>query len=395
MVDIFPSERVGEPKGQFAVVILAETDEDAQKGKAMIEKIVEDQAGQDRNSSSGAGAGNRDSTKRISVPIKHHRRLIGPKGSGISEIREHVGMQINVQFPRYEDNSSEIEIRGSAAAVEKCIKVITDMVTSWDSSAVVSVVTDHHLSAPVAERAGARTPDSFKASSDSGAPEGPPGWSGQRTSAKARNAPPPAASTVGETVEYFSAPAPSSTSTKQDDEWKVIGKKAAAKAPEPAAAPKPGQAVVEKGTVPGASADGTAKKKKNKGKKPADISAIVASSAAPEPSPTLEYSPVGQWAESSQDPIVVNGDGASEPSAAAPASSAPAPAPAAKAPVDEWQPVNTVKKFKAKKVEEEEKKKAAAPAVVPAVAGTAQRNAYAMLEDQAPSSGSSKKKSKK
>lgn len=426
MVDIFPAEKVKETKGHFAVVVLGENEEAVSKGKALIEKIVKDQA---QDAASSAGGSTRDEaafSKRISVPTRLHGRLIGPKGSGIAEIQAQVGLQVNVQFPRAGTSSTELEIKGSPAAVEKCIKVIRDLVANLDESVIVKVIDEGAAAAAAADRA--KTPDVTRPPSSQGrhspAPtsEGPPGWSG-RAAATTRRVPPPAPAVINE-PEFSSAPAPSAVQqpTKQDEEWKVIGKKATkaavAAAATTAAATKAAEAIpgtaASAAAQDGGSSSASGSKKKKKAKKTDDLASTEVPFGAASSSFSLApASPTGDWADdTSFEPVAINGAGqtTATPSAAA-SSSAPAPAPASApasapppapapapaAPVDEWKTVNTVQKFKQKKIAEaEEAKKPAAPAAPSGPAPTSQRNVYGVLEEPAgPSSSGGSKKSKK
>lgn len=376
MVDIFPAEKVGQAKGQFAVVILGADEDGIRKAQAAVEKIVKDQLQSNtQGGAGGAGSGKDDGTvlKRINVPLRHHRRLIGPKGANIEEIRNRVGGPINLQFPRAGITSNEVEVRASASAIDKCVKVISDMIREWGdetAAAQIAIVSDAPAVAPAGagpDREATRTPDSTKASSEAEpAPAGPPGWSGKSILKGARGMPPPAPSPV--LIPEPSYLPPSGPAPKQgDDEWKVIGKKAK---PSAVAAI---DVVAGSGAVPGASGEGKSKKKKNK------KTAAGAESTAPAASDSFTFapaSPVGNWADEVDVPSPV--------SAGANGVAATDPTPRS----DDWQTVNTVQRFKQKKLEETGT--GAAPAASAASGGA--RNAFGVLEEPAAPKTSSKKK---
>ncbi|KAI9034108.1 hypothetical protein DFJ74DRAFT_5815 [Hyaloraphidium curvatum] len=411
MVDIFPSEKVGEAKGQFAVVILGESDEDVAKAKAMVDKILRDQT---QDALSHAQRDESTVLKRLAVPVRHHRRLIGPKGSGILEIQTRVGMPVNVQFPRVGATTSDIEIRGSAEAVEACIRAITEIVTSWDEVGARSIAVVPDVEPERAPRAETPKPAEQEKEVKDGQREGPPGWSGR--AAKGKGGRPPSSATASPLPPEQSPvpPAPSPAPPKQDgeDEWKVIGGKrgkgGAAPTPEPPktvpgappaaaapapAAPAPSAPVVASAPDPSAPATEAPKPKKKKGVKKAApaagaeadgldefnkdaagsepaVQSVPSDASMPELPASLAAPPEHlDWAaeEIPMDKLDLNG----------------AP------PADEWQTVgNTVQRFKQKKLQEA----AAAPAAPAPSAAGSQRNVFGVLEEPAQQRSGKKKK---
>lgn len=406
MVDIFPAERIGETKGMFAVAILAESAESLEAAKNAVEKIKRDQSDVASSHSHLHSTSSSGIVKKVSVPVRYHRRLIGPKGSGIAEIQSKVGESVAIQFPRAGTTDTEVEIRGGKDAVEKAAKVISDLLANWgDEGAAHAVLASLH--GTVAEEASVRAPSPVSVVSSSvGEVSGPPGWSGRATG-KARAAPAPISAPVS-APSSVSPPSPLwEQAPKQEEEWKVIGKKAKASAVEETASEPAKKDDDSEPRVPGAGPSKKKKKSKKGGvateitttQPAATVSAIAASDsfASSQPTPVSAIAPHLNWADvpPSPDSPLMNGqsEAQAEPEPQFEPEPEPEPFVEPKKEEDEWQ--TTVKKFKAKKIAEQQQsqQQQAKPATaVGAKGAVTSANAFAALDEQKGGQGKKKKK---